>query len=107
MQRLERILRKNGAENKILLSTLECRIREEQERMAEQEEREESGEDASCIEWLLHILEEKQIAESVTKVANSERSGGENKFLVHFESAMNIAPHLLTEGELKRINLLR
>jgi hypothetical protein len=82
-------------------------LREEQDWMADLEEREASGEDASCIEWLLHILEEKQIAESVTKVVSCERSGGESKFAIHFETAMNIVPQLVTEAELKRINLLR
>lgn len=40
IQRLERLLNENREENREIVSTLECNIREEQEWMAEQEERE-------------------------------------------------------------------
>lgn len=56
---------------------------------------ERSGEDAACLQWLTHRLEEKQIAESVTKIMCSEKVSGETKFSVEFEEAMNIVPQIV------------
>lgn len=63
--------------------------------------------DAASVGWLLHVLEEKQVAESVSKIVNCERSAGEPKFLVQFEQAMHLQPQLLSESQLRRVNQLR
>lgn len=63
--------------------------------------------DADCIEGLIHSLEEKQIAESVSKIVSCERREGEAKFQILYEPALNIMPQLLNERALKKINQLR
>lgn len=66
-----------------------------------------SGEDAKCLEWLIHNLEEKQIAESISKIVSCEKKDGESNFLINYESALNLVPHSLGEHSLRRMNQLR
>ena len=55
------------------------------------------------LEWLIHSLEEKQIAESVSKITDCERWNGETTFALQFEPATNVLPQHLSEGELRRL----
>jgi hypothetical protein len=107
IQRLERELRTNQSANSAITSQIEERMAAEAVEMAEVMEGGASGQDAASVGWLIHILEEKQIAESVSKIVNCERSAGELKFMVQFEQAMHVQPQLLTEVELRRLNQLR
>jgi predicted RNA binding protein with dsRBD fold (UPF0201 family) len=68
---------------------------------------EEGRRDLECLEYLIGSLEEKQVAESVSKIISTERANGEIMFQITYEKAINIEPRLVTEKELTRINFLR
>lgn len=68
---------------------------------------EEGRRDLECLEYLIRSLEEKQVAESVSKIVSTERANGEIMFQITYEKAINIEPRLVTEKELTRINFLR
>lgn len=55
------------------------------------------GKDLQCLQYLIDCLEEKQIAESVSKIISTERNSGETMFKIDYEKAMNIEPKLITE----------
>lgn len=54
--------------------------------------------DLQSIEYLIKSLEEKQIAESISKIIGSDKIEGEIKYKVTFEKAINIEPKYLNES---------
>lgn len=56
------------------------------------------------IEYIINLLERKQIAESVSKLYRLERQKGEVRVTLHFEEAMGIKPITISEEEFNEIN---
>lgn len=100
-----------GSEVAEVVGRVEERMEEEGEGEARFGYREGVGEegrrDLECLEYLIGSLEEKQVAESVSKIVSTERANGEIMFQITYEKAINIEPRLVTEKELTRINFLR